>query len=243
MKKQFALDPGGPKRLTVTHPANIANAEILLDGQRIMAFSSKVDFVRGITCKLPDGSILTARYGPIVGLPLLKGVHLIRNGAPLPGSAADPVPKWAWAFMLACALIPVVTLGGGLPALIGFAGVGATLAISRLGTWSVPLRAGVCAAVTLACWGALALLMTVLVGVKAANQAQPSHTLSAPADSSPEKLIHTIGGVYYDHGYRHDMVAEIQDRLSDQCAELPQPKCMEILHKAMLEAQNSPLAK
>jgi len=99
MKKEFALEPGSPKRLKITYPGNLASAEVLLDGQRIMAFSSKADFQRGLTCKLPDNSVLTVRYGPIEGVPLLKGVHVIRNGAPLPGSAADPVPKWAWVFI------------------------------------------------------------------------------------------------------------------------------------------------
>lgn len=154
MKKQFALEPGGPKRLTITYPGNVANAKVLLDGQRIMGFASKADFQRGTTCKLSDGSMLTVRYGPIEGVPLLKGVHAIRNGAPLQGSAADPVPKWAWVFLIACALIPVVTLGGALPALIGFGGVGGTLSVSRLNRWSAALRAGMCALITLACWSA-----------------------------------------------------------------------------------------
>jgi hypothetical protein len=35
--------------------------------------------------------MLTVRFGAIEDMPLLKGVHVIRNGAPLRGSAADPV--------------------------------------------------------------------------------------------------------------------------------------------------------
>jgi hypothetical protein len=93
MKKEFALDPGGPKRLTITYPGNLANAEVLLDGQRVMAFSSKAEFQRGTTCKLADGSMLTVRFGPIEGVPLLKGVHVIRL-------RREQVWCWRWAVSL-----------------------------------------------------------------------------------------------------------------------------------------------
>jgi hypothetical protein len=240
MKKEFALDPGGPKRLTITYPRNLANAEVLLDGQRIMAFPAKADFQRGTTCKLPDGSMLTVRFGPVEGVPLLKGVHVIRNGAPLPGSAADPVPKWAWVFMIACVLIPVVTLGGGVPALIGFAGVGATLLVSRLSRWSVALRAGVCALITLACWSALGLVALAFVVVKAVYQANPPSVITAPATSSTDKLIHDIGVAYYRHGHLQSDIDKIKDRLYDECDGMQPAQCSDYLHKALLEAQHSP---
>jgi hypothetical protein len=234
VNKEFALDSGGPKRLKITYPRNLANAEVLLDGQRIMAFSSKADFQRGTTCKLPDGSVLTVRYSPIEGVPLLKGIHAIRNGAPVPGSAADPVPKWAWVFIIACALIPVVTLGGGLPALIGFGGVGGTLTVSRLNRWSVALRAGACAVITLACWSALGLLMTAVVVVKAKL---PS---AIAATSSPDKLIHDIGVAYYNHGHRQLDIEQMKDRFYDECDRMQQARCSDYLRKELLKAQSSP---
>jgi hypothetical protein len=240
MKKEFALDPGGPKRLTITYPGNLANAEVLLDGQRLIAFSTKAEFQRGTTCKLPDGSVLTVRFGPIEGVPLLKGVHVIRNGAPLPGSAAEPVPKWAWLFMIACAAIPVITLGGALPALIGFGGVGGTLTVSRLNRWSVALRAGVCAVIALACWASLGLLVTVVHSVKAGNPAKQTVASSAPETSSTDKLIHKIGVTYYNHGYRQKAIEEIKDNLYDQCDRMQPAQCADFLQKSLLEAQNAP---
>jgi hypothetical protein len=245
MKKEFALDPDGPKRLTVTYPANLKNAEVLFDGKQILTFSTKADLERGTTCKLPDGSMLTVRFGPIEGLPLLKGIHVIRNGAPVPGSAADPVPKWAWIFMIACALIPVVTLGGGLPALIGFAGVGGILAISRLNRWTVALRAGVCALITVACWSGLILLFSVVVAVKAVNQAkQPfggtSHATSSPAMSPTDKYIHDIGVAYYNHRYKQKDIEVIKDRLYDECDQMQPAQCTDHLQKALQEARNTP---
>ena len=240
MNKEFALEPGGPKRLKITYNGKLTNAEVLLDGQQIMAFSSKPDFLRGTTCKLPDGSALTVRYGPVEGLPVLKGVHVIRNGAPLPGSAADPVPRWAWVFIIACALIPVVTLGGGIPALIGFAGVGGALSVSRLDRWSVAMRTGVCALITVACWGALGLLMTVVVGVQAVSQPKQSASSVAPSTAAEDKLIHQIGVTYYQHGYRQSAIEKIKDNLYDECDRMQPAQCQSYLGHALAEAQNSP---
>ena len=245
MKKEFALDPGGPKRLTITYPRNLKNAEVLLDGQQILSFSSKAEFLRGTTCKLPDGSIITVRFGPIEGVPLMKAAHLIRNGAPVPGSAADPVPKWAWIFMIACALIPVVTLGGGLPALIGFGGVAGILTVSRLNRWSVALRASVCAAVTLACWSALILVAATFVAVKAVSQGTPPFaTTSASANSSrltpTDKLINQIGVALYNHRYKQQDIEVIKDRLYDECESMQPAQCTDHLKKALREAQNTP---
>jgi hypothetical protein len=240
MKKEFTLEPGGPKLLTITYPGNLANAEVLLDGQRIMGFPSKADFQRGTTCKLPDGSMLTVRYGPVEGVPLLKGVHAIRNGAPLAGSAADPVPKWAWVFLIACAIIPVVTLGGALPALIGFGGVGGTLSVSRLNRWSVALRAGVCALITFACWSAAILLATAVVAVKAVSEGKPPSAITAPATSPTDKLIHDIGVTYYKHGHLQSEIDKIKDNLYDECDSMQPAQCSDYLHKELLKAQNSP---
>jgi hypothetical protein len=240
MKKEFALDPGGPKRLTITYPGNLANAEVLVDGQKVMAFSTKVEFQRGTTTKLPDGSMLTARFGPIEGVPLLKGVHLIRNGAPVPGSAADPVPAWAWVFMIACALIPIISLGGALPALIGFGGVGGTLTVSRLKSWSVALRAGICALIALACWSAFGLLVTAVTSVKAVSSAKQPVASTRPAPSSTDKLIHDIGVAYYNHGYRQKNIDEIKDNLYDNCDQMQPAQCQDYLQKALQEAKNTP---
>lgn len=243
MKKEFALEPGGPKRLTITFPGNAANASVLVDGQQIMTFPSKADFQRGTTCKLPDGSVLTVRYGPIEGIRLLKGVHVIRNGAPVPSSAADPVPKWAWVFMIACALIPVVTLGGGLPALIGFGGVGGTLSVSRLNRWSVALRAAVCALITLACWSALGLLVTTVVAVKAVSEAKPPAAVSSQITTPPDMLIHDIGVTYYKHGHLQSEIDKIKDNLYDECDRMQPPQCLDYLHNELLKAQKSPVVE
>src|SRR5215475_10464170 len=196
MKKEFALDPGGPKRLTVTYGWNLANAEVLVDGRKIASFATKADSERGTTCKLPDGSLLTIRFGGLEGAPLLKGVHAIRNGAPLPGSAADPVPTWAWIFIIACAAIPVISLGGAVPVLLAMAGVSGALAFPRLRQWSTSLRAGACTLIVLACWTGFGLLVSALRPVTAASGWNPPLSKTLFMSSSPDKLMNEIEAAY-----------------------------------------------
>jgi hypothetical protein len=240
LKKEFALEHGGPKRLTISCPANLANAEVFLDSQRIMTFASKTDLLRGATCKLPDGSLLTVRYAPIEGARFLKGLHAVRNGLPIPGSAADPVPTWAWVFMAACGLIPIVTLGGGLPALLGFGGVSATLSVSRINRWSVALRAGVCALITVACWSGLLLVSKAMVAAKVVSPANAPLASLVPAPTSPDKLVHDIGVVYYNHGYLQLDIDKIKDNLQDHCDQMQPAQCMEYLRAALAEAKKKP---
>jgi hypothetical protein len=88
--------------------------------------------------------------------------------------------------MITCVLIPVISLGGALPALIGFGGVGGTLTVSRLKSWSVALRVGVCAAIVLACWSTFGLLVTAVSSVKAVNIGKQPIASTRPAPSSTE---------------------------------------------------------
>src|SRR5262249_31572651 len=151
-------DQGGVKRLKVTYLWNLTNARVFLDGKELGYFAEKADFERGAIFKLPDGSTLLIRYGAIKGAAFLKGVHLLHNGVPVPGSAAVPLPKWALAFMVACAVIPVVSLGGALPALLAIGGVRGVLYAARSSRWSAGIRAGVCTLIMVACWGAFGLV-------------------------------------------------------------------------------------
>ena len=82
--------------------------------------------------------------------------------------------------------------------------------------------------------------MTVLVGAKAVNQGKQPFASAAPGRSSTDKLIHDIGVVYYNHGYRQQAIAEIKDNLYEQCERMQPAPCVGYLQKALLEAQNSP---
>ena len=71
-----------------------------------------------------------------------------------------PIPPWAWAFAVACGIIPVLTLGGAIPGAIGFGGAGACIGVARNDKMPVEARVLTCAAITVACW----VLVMLIVG-------------------------------------------------------------------------------
>lgn len=73
----------------------------------------------------------------------------VRTGRPVvnPGTT----PTWAWVFMVACGIIPVLTLGGAVPTAIGVGGAAGCRKIAR-GASHSGVRIGLCLLVTVACW-------------------------------------------------------------------------------------------
>jgi hypothetical protein len=229
MKREFALDKWGPKRVKVTYEWNLANAEIFLDGKKIGSFATKEDFKRGDTFTLPNGSTLSVRFGPVKGAPFTNGVHVLRNGLPLPGSAADPVPKWSWIFMIACAVIPVVSVGGALPAAIAGAGIGGTIAVVRARRWSTAMRAGACALIVVACWGAFGLVL-------ASFGKFPTTMFMS---SSPEKLLQEIEATYAKQGFRPENIRSMMDTFRQTCYKMERKECVDYLRDSLQKIKNA----
>lgn len=85
-QQTFALEPNGPKRLTLSWGAFWKNFTVSLDGQQVAALSP--DEVKGgKDVPLPDGSTLRVHLKQGFGN---AGLELTRNGQPLPGAANDP---------------------------------------------------------------------------------------------------------------------------------------------------------
>lgn len=82
----FALEPNGPKRLTLSWGAFWKNFTVSLDGQQIGALTSD-ELKAGKDVPLPDGSTLFVHLKQGFGN---AGLELSRNGKPLPGAANDP---------------------------------------------------------------------------------------------------------------------------------------------------------
>jgi len=223
MKKEFALVQGGVKRIRITYGWDLKNAEVFFDRKRVGTFATKADFQRGDTFNLPDGATLSVRFGSITGAPFLKGIHLLRNGVPVPGSAADPVPKWSWPFMVACAAIPVVSLGGALPAALAGAGIGGMMTVSRTGRWSTPMRVGACALITLACWGAFGVVITTVHGDQS--------TLFM--SSSREKLMEEIEANYTKQGFRPDTITAMMGNFRQMCDKMDNKHCVDYLRSSL----------
>jgi hypothetical protein len=85
---KYALERGGAKTLVVSWEGGSAwrNTEIRLDGELLGSFPDKKALIAGQEFPLPDGSVLQVRWHH-------RMLSLLRNGAPVPGSATDPVQK------------------------------------------------------------------------------------------------------------------------------------------------------
>jgi hypothetical protein len=73
-----------------------------------------------------------------------------------------PIPPWAWIFVVACGIIPVLTLGGAIPTGIGVGGAAACLNAARNQSWPVAGRVVLCAVITIGCWAAVIILLREL---------------------------------------------------------------------------------
>jgi hypothetical protein len=72
------------------------------------------------------------------------------------------LPVWSWIFMIACCLIPIITLGGALPALIGFGGAFACAKIGRSHIRKTAIKVLISSAVLLASWILFAVFLIVM---------------------------------------------------------------------------------
>jgi hypothetical protein len=92
----------------------------------------------------------------------------LSTGEPASEPAVQPdTPAWAWTFVVLCALIPVVTVGGAFPVLIGMLGATQCRRVSVWSTVGVPAKVAVCSLITVGCWMLLALVLgglSLLVG-------------------------------------------------------------------------------
>jgi len=70
-----------------------------------------------------------------------------------PALAAASMPAWGWAFVIVCVLIPVVSLGGIVPAVIGVGGAIICSVIARDASKEASTRVAICLGVTVLCWG------------------------------------------------------------------------------------------
>lgn len=61
-----------------------------------------------------------------------------------------------------CLLIPIVTLGGAVPAVIGFAGAWICGGLASNKHWSIAIRVVLCLVVTIASWVGLTLALAAL---------------------------------------------------------------------------------
>ncbi len=162
--KKYALEVGGPRRLAVSWEIGWKSFGVKFDGEEVTRLANAHDVLaKGSTFPLPDGSALEARlesgrFGP--------KLLLNRGGNPVPGSDGVPLPRWVYVFFALSALIPIVALGGALPALLGSLAALVCAGVARDESKTTTVRVVICAVVTLFAWAAFALLMLAAARVR-----------------------------------------------------------------------------
>lgn len=80
---------------------------------------------------------------------------------------AGPIPRWAWAFVLACIAIPISTLGGVLWIAMGLGSAFACTNVARDETRPLKMRIMQCGVITLVCWILFLLVVTAVSRLQA----------------------------------------------------------------------------
>ena len=86
MRKKYALQKGGDKRLELSWKARWKRFTVKFDDQEVGVIPSRAELLEGRDFDLPDGSRLRVQL-KFIFLPMLA---LYRNDEPLPGTDADP---------------------------------------------------------------------------------------------------------------------------------------------------------
>ena len=62
------------------------------------------------------------------------------------------LPAWAWLFIIGCAAIPIVSLGGAIPGALGFGAAAGCANLAKREKWPVGARVLACAALAGGAW-------------------------------------------------------------------------------------------
>ncbi|HMA36601.1 MAG TPA: hypothetical protein VKY74_19255 [Chloroflexia bacterium] len=92
----------------------------------------------------------------------VDGVSLTTGQPAIP----RPLPSWAWAFIIACAVIPILTLGGAVPAMIGVGGAFGCANLARDSSKPVGTRVALCSGVVLLCWTLFVIFALTLASIQ-----------------------------------------------------------------------------
>jgi hypothetical protein len=150
---QHELQPG-PNELAVADGTYQFNAYIRAP------IGTKVCATKPLTVTLAPGQTVELVYH-MVGGRLNREFRLEVKGQEAPPPA--PLPAWVWVFVVACAAIPVVSLGGAVPAVLGVLGAGGCVSTAKAKGLPLVARLGICLAITVACWIGFIVLISSIV--------------------------------------------------------------------------------
>ncbi len=89
-KKSFALEAGGPTRVTIEWSGIWKNTRVAVDGQELGVIATQKELEAGRQFPLPTGGVLGVQLGRQFAAVELR---VTRDGVSLPGSAADPAER------------------------------------------------------------------------------------------------------------------------------------------------------
>ena len=76
--------------------------------------------------------------------------------------SGQKAPGWSWCFAVPCGLIPIASLGGAIPIVLGLAGILGCRTISNRRDWPLYARLLLCCGVVIADW---ILFIAALIGI------------------------------------------------------------------------------
>ena len=82
--KQFTIDSSGIKRLEISYKGYYKNFTVAVDGKPLGTILNDKELEKGKSFSLPDKSVLDFKL-------IKQELVILKNGKPLPGTAADPV--------------------------------------------------------------------------------------------------------------------------------------------------------
>ncbi len=166
-KRTWTLDlEDGTHTVHLNHGYFSGKRTITVDGRPVVQSASVKDAafdtgsrqaftIAGHPCEVrietPNG--LTYRYDLVVD------GRSATTGRPV--GARLPMPGWGWAFVALCALIPLVTLGGLVPVVLGIGGAFGCHTIATTSGDSRTRRIAACTALTLTVWLLLVVFLTL----------------------------------------------------------------------------------
>jgi hypothetical protein len=73
-----------------------------------------------------------------------------------------PIPWWLWIFIVACGSMPIISMGGAIPAVLGLGGAAICLSQGRNTKIPINFRILICIGVTIAAW---LLYLVLIIGI------------------------------------------------------------------------------
>lgn len=163
----FQLE-GGTHTIDLEHGYWSGKRKIYLDGTLIHESFKTQLLLFDTGSEIPfqigehSGSVIIRTNGIIFSYDVVLDGRSLETGQHVKPST--PVPVWGWLFIIACGVIPIISLGGVIPAALGIGGAFGCASITRNASLSVIQKVIFSIGVTILCW---VLFVFLIIGFSA----------------------------------------------------------------------------